>query len=359
MKIKSSFEKLSDKPPGDFPVSHITVLYNRVTNLTFGYKDDIIADEDTVITARNIALTLKKIGLEVDLFEVNEKSITKLTSLRTDFFFNLCGGIGNVPGSEAEVPKILDRIGIPYSGATSDKLTLTTNKAATKKVFNQIGIPTPAYQVFQNNQEDLKPNLSFPLIIKPISEDCSIGIHNDSVVVNKKQLKKKVAQIIDRYKEPALVESYINTRELNVTIIGNGKKAKVLPISEIVFGKSYNNRKKYKIVDFSAKWHEGSTSYHDTVGVCPSDLPSGVQKRIEKYALRAYHNICGDPGYARMDIRLAEDPNKIFFLEINLNPDISDGMGAARSAKTFGWSYPEFLQKIIEVSLEKHLSNEH
>lgn len=343
---------LKKKPPDDLLVKKVTVLYNKVTNLTFGFKEDILADEDTVKTAKKIAAVLRNIGFKVSLFEVNERSVHELPSLKTDFFFNLCGGIGNIPNSEHEVVKILDRIKIPYSGASSDRLQLTTNKEVTKKYFNEYKIPTPYFQIFNSSNEKIKKNLKFPLIVKPVAEDCSIGIHSDSVVENKTQLYKKVQEVISHYKEPALVEDYINTRELNVTIVGNGKQAKVLPISEIVFGKSYDEKKKRKIVDFSAKWHESSANYRDTVGLCPTDLDEDIVKKIKRYALKAYRKICGDPGYARMDIRLSED-NKIFFLEINLNPDISDGMGAARSAKANGWEYPDFLKKIIEVSTIK------
>ncbi len=351
---KKQTTQINDKPPNvDFPVSHVTVLYNRVTNLAFGNKDDILADEDTVKCAKNIAEALKKEKFKVILFEVNEKSVKKLPDLKTDFFFNLCGGIGNIPGSEPEVPKILDKVGIPYSGAVADKLKLTTDKVKTKILFNKFGIPTPAYQVFSNSSENLKPQLKFPLIVKPSSEDCSLGIDSDSVVDNEKNLRKKVAKIIKKYQEPALVESYINSRELNVTIVGNGKKTIMLPVSEIIFGKSYDNGTKKRIVDFSAKWHEASVSYHDTVGTCPAKLSESARKKLEKYVLRVYHQICGDPGYARIDIRYVEKPEKFYFLEINLNPDISDGMGAARSAKTYGWTYPQFLKKIIEYSLDR------
>lgn len=343
----------SDKPPGVLPIKKITVLYNKVTQLTFGSKEDILADEDTVKTAKNIAKVLKNLGYKVLLFEVNEKTVHELPLLKTDFFFNLCGGIGNIPGSEAEMADILSRLNVPFSGALGFNLKLTTDKVSTKKKFNELKVPTPLYQVFYSGKDKLNKNLHFPLIVKPIAEDCSFGIHNDSVVWSVTKLKTKVEELIERYKEPALVESYINTRELNVTIVGNGKNAVMLPVSEIVFGKSYDDNKKNKIVDFAAKWQENTASYHDTVGVCPSDLPRGIVKKIEIYALRAYKKICGNPGYARMDIRLSED-NEIFFLEINLNPDISDGMGASRSAKAYGWDYPQFLNKIIEVSLAKN-----
>lgn len=333
-------------------VSHITILYNNVTDLDFGEKSDILADEDTVITAKSIANVLEKLGYKIILFEVNQKNIAQLAKIKTDFFFNFCGGIGNLPNSEYLVPQYLDKIGIPYSGADGKHLLLTTNKWLTKKLFETNNIPTPAYQIFNTPEEKLKTSLKFPLIVKPMAQDCSFGVHNKSVVVSNLELKKQIKKVIEEYHGPALVEDYINTRELNVTVVGNGKQAKVLPISEIIFGKSYDNKKKWKIVDFAAKWLTNSKSYKDTVGTCPAVLSQEIKTKIEKLALKAYRKICGNPGYARLDIRLSEN-NKIYFLEINLNPDISDGMGAARSAKANGWSYGEFLNQIIWVSVNK------
>lgn len=333
-------------------VSHVTVLYNKVTQLQFGEKEDILADDDTVKTAVGIARVLKKLGYKVLLFEVNKKTALQLPRIKTDFFFNFCGGLGNLPNSEHLIPELLEKTKIPYSGADGKHLLLTTDKISTKKLFIQNKIPTPQFQVFQNSSDKLKAKLNFPLIVKPAAQDCSLGIREESVVNTKRQLHKQVAKIISEYHQPALVENYINTRELNVTVVGNGKQVKVLPISEIVFGKSYDNKKKWKIVDFAAKWFENSESYKDTVGVCPANLSISIKNKIENLALRAYRKICGNPGYARMDIRLSED-NRIYFLEINLNPDVSDNMGAARSAKANGWSYGEFLNQIIRVSVNK------
>lgn len=333
-------------------IKKITVLYNRVTNLSFGQEADILADEDTVKSAKDIAAVLADNGFAVSLFEVNEESVSKLYKIKTDFFFNNCGGIGNTPNTEHRVPEILEKTGVPYSGADGQRLLITTNKVKTKQLFLTNGIPTPRYQVFKTGKEKLKRNLFFPLLVKPIAQDCSLGIHGTSVITNSQSLYEQVKEIIQKYHQPALVEDYINTRELNVTVVGNGKKAKVLPISEIIFGKSYDNKKKWKIVDFAAKWFENSENYRDTIGVCPASLPEKIRKKIETLTLSAYQKICDTAGYARFDIRLSED-NKIYFLEINLNPDISDGMGAARSAKTYGWTYPEFLKQIINVSLTK------
>ena len=332
------------------PVKPITVLYKKVKQLYFGEKQDILADEDTVITARDIYKTFKKKGYKASLFEVDEKSVGKIKDLKTDFLFNLCGGIGSIPDSEHEAAKFIETAGIPYSGANSESILLTNNKVKTKELFVKYKIPTARFFKLKKATDEI-PKIKFPLIIKPSNTHCSFGIHGDSVVTSISKLRKKAKQIIDEYKGPALIEEYIDGRELNIAMLGNGKNVKMLPISEIIFGDSYK-KSKWKIVDFAAKWEEGSVNYHQTNGVCPADLPAKIVRQIEKLCLLAYEKICDNPGYCRFDLRLSPQ-NKIYFLEINVNPDISNGMGASRSAKAAGYDYPEFLEKIVEVSCQK------
>ena len=168
----------------------------------------------------------------------------------------------------------------------------------------------------------------------------------DSVVNNKNELEKQVKKIKKEFKQEVLVEEYIAGRELNVLILGN----EVLPISEIVFGDYFKN--KPKIVDFKAKWVENSINYQQTTGVCPAKLNKELESEIKETALKAFQ-ICGGRDYGRVDFRLAED-GKFYVLEVNLNPDISPGGGAFRSAKTAGYDYPGFLKKIIDVAWERY-----
>lgn len=332
-------------------IKHITVLYNDVKELYFGEKEDILADEDTVITAKDIYKTFKNEGYQTDLFEVDELTVGKIKNLKTDFLFNLCGGIGSIPDSEHEAAKFIAASGIPHSGASSETILLTNDKIKTKELFNKYKIPTPEFFVFKRN-EDVPPRLKkVPFIVKPSNTHCSFGIHNDSVVFSREKLLVKAGEIVQKYKNPALVEKYIDGRELNVAMLGNGKTVKMLPVSEIIFGRSYQ-KNKWKIVDFDAKWEEESVNYHETQGICPADLPITAVRKIEKLCLLAYEKMCDNPGYCRFDLRLAKD-NRVYFLEINVNPDISNGMGASRSARAAGYNYPAFLKKIVEVSCQK------
>lgn len=330
----------------------VTIIYNKVSSLASGEPADILADEDTVKTAKFINDALLNEGINTELFELSEFNFTELLNYNTDIFFNICYGIGSIAKTEQEIPELLDQIDIPYTGASSRSIKLTTDKVATKRIFHKKNIPTPDYQLFKNIHQKLTRKMGFPLIVKPQSEDCSLGIHNDAVVTSEKELHRKILQLYQEYKEPVLVERFINTRELNLTIIGNGKNIEVLPISEIVFGESFDKDNKWKIVDFEAKWEENTDNFKDTLGVCPVDIDKGIEEEIKKYAVAAY-KACNCRDYARIDIRLDED-NIPYFLEVNLNPGIGPEDGTVRSAKVAGYTYGTFLKRLLEIALSRY-----
>lgn len=323
---------------------NITVLYNRVESLVFGKPADILADDDTVKTANEIFNSLKGLGYDTDIWAIDENNYVDIPSLDTDFVFNQACGIGSLPKSEFYVAELLERSGIAFSGSGSKAIKLTTDKYATKELLVKHGLPTPNCFCFSSDRAIKDVGLKFPVIIKPAVEDCSLGITGDSVQTSVSGMKRKVKEIYEEYRESVLVEEYIDGRELNITILGNGTNAKVLPISEILFGDSFKN--KFKVVDFAAKWEEETEEYKDTTGhSCPAILEDSVFEEIKKISLAAY-KITGCRDYARVDIRLGFD-GKPYILEVNANPGIGPDDGALRSAKAAGYDYGGFLQEII------------
>ena len=333
-------------------IKFVTVIYNVVKDLPYGEKEDLLADEDTITTAKEVYNVFAKEGFKVNLFELNEQTVEQLFDIKTDLFFNLCYGIGSIPKTEAEVARILEKTGKPFTGGTSRAITFTTDKVATKKKFIKYGIPTPHYQIVVSKNDPLNPKLNFPLIVKPKNEDCSLGIHNNAVVRNKEELQERLTYVLSTYREPLLVEEYIDGRELNITVIGNGREVRMLPVSEIVFGESYHFGKKWKIVDFEAKWITGSLNYQETTGVCPAQLEKDTLQNIEKLAIIAYKT-CGCRDYARIDVRLSPKQTP-YFLEINLNPGIGPADGAVRSARAGGLSYSAFLKEIARIAVSRY-----
>ncbi len=333
-------------------LSKVTVLYNEVTKLPVTDDDAMLAEAGAKDDAKIIAKALTKEGYKSDIFELTPESIGYLSKIHSDLFFNLCDGIGNIPSTEFKVPEVLDSYKLHYTGANASSLILTTNKVLTKKIFEQNGIPTPRFAVLETVPSENLLKLDYPLFVKPVAEDCSLGITSDSIVHNLLELRRETRRLLATYHQPVLVEEYIAGREFNVTVMGNGSDAVVLPASEILFGKFY--RGKPKFVDFKAKWLEDSMSYRHTVGNCPAEMDESLRKKIEKLSLKAYL-ACGGRDYARVDIRVNR-AGVPYFLEVNLNCDISPQMGASRSANVYGLNYNQFVSKLALIASERYAS---
>jgi D-alanine-D-alanine ligase len=242
------------------------------------------------------------------------------------------------------VPAILELLRIPYTGSPPLTLGLCQNKGFTKYVLRANGIPTPDYQILESFKA-WKGGIDFPLIVKPLREDASLGITRKSFVRTNRQLKVQVDYINRRYKQPSLVEKYIDGREINVSIFGY-EKPRTLPISEIIF----EFKGEPKIVDFSAKWIEKSKEYKGTKPVCPAKLTPSLDKLIRKTAMKAFRLLnCRD--YARVDMRLKDGVP--FVVEVNANPDISLDAGFVRSLKVAGISFKKFIGEIISFAARR------
>ena len=300
----------------------------------------------------DISRALQAVGYATSIFNVDSDIARLITFLKTeqpDLIFNLCESVGNFSIHEMHIAGIYELMGVPYTG--SDALTLGTalHKVRVKEILAYHGIPTPRFQLFKNAARVvLDENIEFPLIVKPSGEDASVGIEPASVVYNLEDLRKRVRFIIEQYDQPALVEEYIDGRELNVAILGN-KKPIVFPISEIdmsTLPKQYP-----RIITYNAKWMKGTEEYEHTKGVCPALLTPELETEVRDMALRAYQ-LLGCRDYARIDFRLTKD-HQPFILEVNPNPDISDDAGYARSAGVYGYKFNDLVGKIVESALER------
>lgn len=296
-------------------------------------------------TVHGVADALKKLGHSVVIKNVQPDSVEKLRGLKADIAFNLCDdGFYGLSWMEPHVAAILDIFKIPYTGSSHQTLTICLNKPYTKRILAYEGLPTAPFYVAKT-PNDLDHNLEYPLIVKPIREGGSIGIKNDAVVKDEKELRDRISRITKNYHQPALVEEYIHGREFNVAVLGNNDP-KVLPVSEIVF-KGLDEDK--RIVSYDAKWITKSAYYKATVGQCPADISAKLSKQLQDIALRAYE-IMGVSGYGRVDLRVGEKGPCI--LEVNANPDISMDAGLWRSARTAGITYEQLIGRVLECGLE-------
>lgn len=300
------------------------------------------------------AFAIKKVLLqnnhEVKVLEVDIDLFEKLKIEKPDVIFNLADdGFYDDPRLEPHVAAIFDILKIPYTGNNYFTLALCQNKARTKEILTYHGILTPKWQVFSNINRKLNPDLKFPLIVKPIREDGSVGIKERSVVKNEEELKEQVEHILDVYQQEALVEEFIDGREFNVGIIGN-KKLTVLPIAEIDFSELPANIP--RVVSYKAKWVKQSIAFKKTPVICPAQISDELKNQLEEIAKKCY-KIFGCSGYARLDIRYDEKENKIYVLEVNPNPDISEDGGLAREAKIAGITYEQLILKILDLAIKK------
>jgi len=296
---------------------------------------------------------LQKNGYKTSLFNMNsdiKRLIQFVEEKQPDLIFNLCESVGDESTHEMYVAGIYELMGVPYTGAGAFALGLCQHKVRTKQILSFHKIRIPRFVLFRNasevNGEELE--LRYPVIIKPLHEDASVGIDNASIVENINAVRKRVRLILENYDQPALVEEYIDGRELNVAIMGN-RRPIIFPISEIDFSGLPPGYP--RIVTYNAKWVEGTHEYKGTVGVCPAPLTPEIEREAKEIALKVYR-IMGCRDYARVDMRLDKN-NHLYVIEVNPNPDISDDAGFARSARAYGMSFEDTINRIVEYALER------
>lgn len=301
----------------------------------------------------NVHVSLKELGYDVSVFNITDniaELITFLEKEKPDLIFNLCESLGSVAIHEMHVAGIFELLGLRYTGSPPLTLGIALNKICVKELLLHHGINTPKYVVYRSAPEIVEDDFSlqFPVIVKPSMEDASTGIEAASVVDTFPALKKRVRWVFQQYDQPALVEEFIDGRELNVSMIGT-RKPIILPFSEIDFSTLPPDFP--RILTYDGKWLKGTPAYSGTKGIRPSDLPPTVEAQLKEIALRVFR-LLGCRDYARVDFRLSRN-NVPYVLEINPNPDISDDAGFARSAKASGRTYAQVVQKIVESALER------
>jgi D-alanine-D-alanine ligase len=224
-------------------------------------------------------------------------------------------------------------------------IRLALDKAKTKSILRDAGIRTPDFQVLNPETVDTF-KLDYPCIAKPCCEDASNGLSARSVVYDFPSLKRQVNTVSDHYAGDAIVERFITGREFNATVLGNSTFT-VLPVSEIVYSLPHGLP---EILTFEAKWEPLSPYFQGTKPVCPAEIEAGEHDRIADTITTVYR-LLGCRGYARVDLRLDRD-GELNIIEVNPNPDISPGTGAARQAAAAGMTYAQFIEKLVRLGLD-------
>ena len=327
----------------------IGVFYQDPKKIVEAYPNDC-QGRDTLLPHISIKKALEARGHEVILMDIAARHYSEYRNEKVDCIFNLCDeGIEGNAYFEPHAAAILDTYHVPYTGSDFLTLGLCLRKGITKEIIWYHKIPTPTFQIITHADEVISPKLTFPLIVKPTREDGSIGIRMTSVVNTPEDLHTQVLHILSEYKQPALIEQYIEGREINVSVIGHGESATALPVSEILFDgfpKGYP-----RICSYEAKWLTDSIFYHKTKPQCPANVPPAMAKKIQKTALKLY-NIFECRDYARVDFRV-DNLGRAYVLEFNPNPDISEDAGLANAARTIGMSYSDLIENIIKSAIDR------
>lgn len=319
-------------------------------NFTDNQENIDLSETDIADRIEEIAGSLNEFYREVKTLPFGsnvEQNIHDITMYNPDLIFNLVESVEGLSNYEACAAGVFDLLGIPYTGNSPLSLGTCLNKSRTKLILSSYGIPTPEFIIAKYNTKFIPDNfnLKFPVILKLLYEDASIGISELSVARNDDEVKQRLKYLFRTYKQDVIIEEYIEGRELNVAILGG----KVLPISEISFTGLPEDLP--KIVTYEGKWSPNSIYYNHTIPCCPAQIENHTKEIIEEIALNTFDALyCRD--YARVDIRL--NRNEIpYVIEVNPNPDISTDSGFARAAAAAGLNYSKLLYNISLLAWER------
>jgi len=329
----------------------VVVLYNLPERLERGERKDFLAEEAILEEIGAVEEALRSLGHESYVMAIRDEILSVihwLKEIRPDVVFNLCESVYGNACWEMNIPALLDLFRIPYTGSSPLTLGLCLDKGKVKDILQSQGILTPRYTVSDRGVDPVRRN-RFPMIVKPLHEDGSLGIWRESVVYDDEALNRQIGYVVERYRQPALIEEFIEGRELNVGLLETDGKVEVLPISEIDYSEFPEGVP--KICGYDAKWEAESPEYQKSKPVCPARLEPAVQKRIEQIALKVF-KLFGCQDYARVDMRL-DAQGKAFVLEVNPNPDISPQSGMARAIRVQGMTYTEFVGNLLERALQR------
>jgi D-alanine-D-alanine ligase len=334
------------EPPG------VAVLYNASERLIKGEPGDLLAEQGVIACAQVVTDALQAAGyrvVQVPIYTNVELALAPYPPTRW-VAFNLGEGLEGRLFEEARIAWALEAMGYRFTGSAGDAIARSTNKAQAKASLVASGVPTPPWRLFRHPDEvdDLAATaLPFPLIVKPVAEDASLGVGPEAVVHTLQALHERVAYVVERYRQAALAETFVVGREFNISLWGDPPE--VLPLAEVDFSAFANPYA--RIVSFAAKWEVDSFAYHRTPILCPATVDPGLDVRLAVAARQAWKAI-GCRGYCRVDVRVS-DEGIPYVVEVNCNPDLSPDAGFCRAAWEAGYSYEDMVVRILQFALRQ------
>ncbi len=322
---------------------------------------DALAEFDSMETVHALETALSSGGHEVIILEGDETLIDSVRQASPDICFNIAEGIRG-DARESQVPALLEILGIPYTGSKILGHAISLDKAATKRIWRDAGLPTGPFQTFYHGNELLDPSLTFPLFVKPVHEGTGMGINANSVVDNPKALRRQIRWVIETYHQPALVEDYLPGREFTVGLIGNRAKKGEARWNGLYDSNGYHL---FPILEIDANVGVGNGLYNADAKsflpgeeeaplyLCPADITDRLERVLKQLTVAAFEAI-GALDFSRVDFRLGRD-GQPYLMEINtlpgLNPIVSD---ICIMAEVEGIKYNHLINEILYLAAERY-----
>ncbi len=280
------------------------------------------------------------------------QSLNSLAKCKADLIFNLTESFAGDDTKETNVAGYLDLLGIPYTGGGPHAHFLAQDKSLAKKMFAFHGIRTPYFAIAYRGRIEHAHDISFPLIVKPMSEDGSIGIDADAVVHSIKELMERVEYIQNEFDSPALIEEYIEGREIYAAILGSYERAHALPLVELDFSRMPKGLP--RVATYDVKFEKDTQAHKLTKSEVAENLDDETISRLTGTALAAYHAV-KLRDYGRIDMRLSAQ-GEVYVIEANPNPWLASGHEFAMAAKKSGLSYTDLIAAIVEMAMMRSVN---
>lgn len=317
--------------------------------------EDLYAEWDDSETITAVRDAISEGGHEVTLIKADEDAYEKLRQLRPELVFNMAEGLYG-ESREGHIPSMLEMLRIPYTGSNPLTLALTLNKARAKQILLHDAVATPNYLVIEEVGEEPSAisELSYPMMVKPLFEGSSKGIRNDSIVNNIEELRAKADAIVEEYGQPALVEEYLEGREFTVAVLGNGAKARALPIVEIDYSALPPDVN--PIYSYEAKWIFDRPEEPLDIFKCPAELSEALKRDIEDVTLRAYRTL-NVRDWCRVDVRL-DGKGRANIIELNPLPGIlprpEQNSCFPKAARAEGMDFIGLVNSVVDIARKRY-----
>ena len=317
----------------------------ELTGLSEAEIDRFKTELDTTDTLLDMGHEVQNLGVRDELHPIRRS----IEEWKPDIVFNLMEEFQGEAVYDQNVVAYLELLRVPYTGCGTRGLVLARDKALSKKLVSYHRIRAPRFAVFRSGRAVKRPrSLQFPLIVKSLTEEASMGIAKASVVNDDEKLSQRVQFVHERVETHAIVEQFISGREIYVGVIGN-ERLKVFPPQELIVRKQASDEE--LIATERIKHDVAYQKKHGVELASVQDQPPGLIARLERLSKRIYR-ILELNGYARIDYRLDRE-DRIYFLEANPNPEIARFEEFASAAESAGLSYESLLQRVLNLGLRR------